>query len=176
MKANIENNFQWKHLTHQYYAAIVGMNMKRISQFKFRNLNVFPTKNRLYCIHSSIANLISFGQGCVLGWLSPSLPRLMSEDTPLKSGKLTSDQLSWIGSLSSIGGFFGVLTFGSFTTLIGCKNAMLFLAVPSIAFWFLIFFGDTYHYIMAARFFNGWAHGGTSTIIVLYISELANNK
>lgn len=111
-----------------------------------------------------------------MGWLSPSLSRLMSKDTPLKSGAITSGQLSWIGSMNSIGGFFGVFTFGSFTTLIGCKNAMLFLAVPSIVFWLLIYFGDLYYYILAARFFNGWSSGGTTTIIVLYISEFANNK
>lgn len=117
------------------------------------------------------------GHGAIIGWFSPALPKLLSESTPLvSSGPLTSTEVSWIGSITSIGAMCGSFTFGFFTTFLGCKRAMIFLAVPSTVFWILVYFGDTYHHILLARFLTGWTGGGNHTTIVLYISEIANDK
>lgn len=37
--------------------------------------------------------------GAVIGWFSPTLPILMSDDTPLVTGPLKSDEISWLGSV-----------------------------------------------------------------------------
>lgn len=43
-------------------------------------------------------------------------------------------------------------------------------------FWFLVYFGDTYYYIFIARFAAGLTGGGIQTTIVLFVSEIANDK
>lgn len=87
-----------------------------------------------------------------------------------------SGQLSWIGSITNIGAMFGTVLFGYVTMFLGCKRAMLFLALPSIMFWIIIYFGDTYYHILFARFVSGWIDGGALTTVVLYISEISNDK
>lgn len=116
------------------------------------------------------------GYGTILGWVSPVIPLLKSEDTPLSSGPLTSEQLSWIGSLSAIGSVGGAYIFGSLASFLGHKRAMILLTFPSAISWFLIYFGDTYHYIYAARLLAGSTAGGSQAMIFVYISEIANNK
>lgn len=71
---------------------------------------------------------------------------------------------------------FGTVIFGYITMLMGCKRAMLFLALPSIMFWILVYFGNTYDHILLARFTSGWVDGGALTTVILYISEISNNK
>lgn len=111
----------------------------------------------------------------MVGWFSPSLPILLSEDTPLVSGPLSSSELSWVGSINNLGALGGVLTFGFITTFLGCKRAILFLSLPSIAFWLLIYFGNTYYHLLFARCFAGWTGGGIQTTIVLFVSEISND-
>lgn len=36
-----------------------------------------------------LANLIMLSHGCIIGWFSPALPKLLSANTPLVSGPLT---------------------------------------------------------------------------------------
>lgn len=60
--------------------------------------------------------------------MSPALPILASNSTPLSSGPLTNDEVSWIGSVSCIGGLLGSLSLGYFTIQLGSKIVILGLA------------------------------------------------
>lgn len=111
----------------------------------------------------------------MLGWISPSLPKLASESTPLSSGPLTNTQISWVGSISAIGVIFGSLAFGFLTSHIGCKRATALVCIPSAAFWILIYFGYNYYHILLAEFLCGVAFGGMQTTSVLFISEIADD-
>lgn len=123
-----------------------------------------------------VANLIALSHGTIIGWVSPAIPKLSSAGTPLiKSGPLTNDQISWIGSINCVGGLLGSFSFGYFTAMLGSKRAVFFLAFPLAAFWLLIYYGDTYYHILIARFIGGWAGGGVRSSIMLYISEVAND-
>lgn len=59
------------------------------------------------------------GFGCAVGWLSMALPLLQSDDSPLENGKLSVSDLSWIGSIMSIGALTGNLLYGFLVTIIG---------------------------------------------------------
>lgn len=72
---------------------------------------------------------ISYGN--LIGWLSPSLLVLMSPNTPLEStGPISTQQASWIGSISYLGGFFGTFVFLVVIKLLGRKIAFCVLAIP----------------------------------------------
>lgn len=72
------------------------------------------------------------GYGVGMGWLTTALPLLQSDDTPLETGPITTEQLSWAGSIISIGGLLGNFSFGYLTSLIGSRNAVLILGVPQM--------------------------------------------
>lgn len=79
----------------------------------------------------------------------------MSDATPLVSGPLSNEEISWLGSINNIGALGGVIVFGFITSFLGTKKSILLLCVPSIAFWFLVYFGTTYYHLLFARFFTG---------------------
>lgn len=108
--------------------------------------------------------------------MSPALPILASEETPLETGPLTNEEISWIGSISCVGGLIGALCYGHITALLGSKRGVLFLAAPVIIFWLLIYFGTTYYHIFIARFIAGITNGGLQSSVILYVCEIANDE
>lgn len=122
------------------------------------------------------ANFIIFSHGGTLGWTSPALPVLLSNSTPLITGPLTNDELSWIGSMSSLGSVCGTFICGLLSMWLGCKRAMVFLAFPPIVFWILVYFGNTFYHILCARLIGGLTGGGFQSGVTLFVSEIANNK
>lgn len=81
---------------------------------------------------SPIVNVITFGHGTVLGWVSPFLPYLQSGGTHLTSGPVSTEQASWIGSTVCIGGVIGATTFGFLTERLGRKRGLQLIAVPQL--------------------------------------------
>lgn len=75
-----------------------------------------------------------------------------------------------------MGSLFGSLSFGYIIALMGSKRAITLLIIPFVAFWLLIYFGNVYYHILLARFIAGWAGGSMQTSLILYISEIANDK
>lgn len=103
------------------------------------------------------------------------MPYLKSNNTPLVDGPLTTDQISWIGSINSIGGIIGTISFGYIVSEMGSKRAIIFLTLPEIAFWILIYFGNHYYYILIARVLSGFTGAGIVPL-VLFVSEIANDE
>lgn len=114
--------------------------------------------------------------GCAMGWISPFIPYLRSPETHLLSGPLTSDDLSWIGSLLSIGGMVGSILFGSITGKMGKKNAMFLLVIPHLCFWALVYFGTQAYHLYIARFLAGITGGGALRTLTLYVAEMSENR
>lgn len=105
------------------------------------------------------------------------MPKLVSkENPPLASGPLTSEQISWVGSLNCIAAIIGSATFGYFTPLIGSKRSLIVLASPLVAFWLIIYFSQTYYHVLIARFIGGWTASGIQGGTILFVSEIANDE
>lgn len=75
-------------------------------------------------------NLTAFIFGVSIGFPGPHLELFKSDATPLSSGKITTNEESWISSLSSFGGIAMVLPFGWFSEQFGRKIAILLLGIP----------------------------------------------
>lgn len=143
---------------------------------------------------STQANMCAISYGGLIGWLSPSLLILLSANTPIVTGPITTQQASWIGSISYLGGFFGTFVFLVIIKLLGRKVAFCILAIPYFViterllektflnffsflklFWLTVLLADRLEYLYAARVFAGIAGGGTSIAIPLYVSEIADD-
>lgn len=101
---------------------------------------------------------------------------LTSPNAPLETGPLTLDELSWMGSINRIGGILGTFTIGYLASVVGCKRALTFLGIPAFAFWLIILTADSANWLICARFLTGWTSGGTYSIIMLYVAEIADPK
>lgn len=80
-----------------------------------------------------------------------------------------------MGSINCIAAVIGGTTFAYFTPLLGSKRALLALSCPLIAFWLILYFGDSYFHVLLARFIGGWTASGIYGGTILFISEIAND-
>lgn len=96
----------------------------------------------------------------IIGWISPALVRLTSDDTPLPSGPLNHVQISWIGSVDALSSVLTTFCFGFITVWLGAKNTLVLLSLPATLYWMLIYFGRSYEIIVLARFISGIVIGG----------------
>lgn len=119
---------------------------------------------------------MAFSHGMVIGWLSPFLPYLQSSDCHLKTGPVTADDVSWIGSLLCVGGFIGTISFGMITEKFGKRTAMFLLVIPHLSFWFLVFFSTHVYHLYFARALAGLSGGGSLRTITLFITEISENR
>lgn len=123
-----------------------------------------------------LGNLVILSYGSFVGWQSPALPLLTSPDTPLKTGPLSNADVAWIGCAPSIGAVIGTFLCAFLNMKYGSKIATTCCAFPLIAFWIIIYFGDTFYYVFAARFIGGMTAGGFQSGIVAFAAEISNDK
>lgn len=85
------------------------------------------------------------GTGCAVGWLSLALPLLQSDENPLH-GKLTIDEVSWIGSVMSLGSIAGNILFGLIVSIIGSRNCIFLIGLPQLVRVLSILFTKCYSF------------------------------
>lgn len=155
-----------------------------------------PSESYFHILNSFQASLIivSFGTSC--GWPSFSFLILESEDTPLKSGPLTTEELSWIVSIFCGGGVFGNFVFGWLVDKCSRKQILYVLSIPQIVSfhfiailslsenslwfyqlsWILIIFAQDAIYLYASRLLTGIAGGGGYIITPILIAEVSEDR
>lgn len=80
---------------------------------------------------------------------------LISNDTPLPSGKMSVEEASWMTALLSVGAVISNIVFGFIVKKFGRKIPLFSLGIPMIISWFLIWFAQNPWYLYAARFMGG---------------------
>ncbi|XP_019565072.3 facilitated trehalose transporter Tret1 [Aedes albopictus] len=121
-------------------------------------------------------NIINLAHGTTLGWLSPFLPLLQSENSPLETGPVTIEQGSWIGSILCLGGLAGAIIYGSLTSRLGVKRCISCIIIPNISFWVIVYFGTSVYHLYIARFIAGATGGGIMVTFPLFIADISDNK
>lgn len=66
-----------------------------------------------------------------------ALPLLQSDDSPLETGKITMTDKSWMGSILSLAGVLGNISFGFVVTWIGARNTIIVIGIPQLVSKFL---------------------------------------
>lgn len=90
-------------------------------------------------IFSFTANILIFLNGIHVGWPSPSLRKMFSEDYPFI---VTENEGSYIVIISYIGDIIGGICGCSLINLIGRKNTLLSITVPYTLSFLLISFSN----------------------------------
>jgi MFS family permease len=125
----------------------------------------------------STANLTTFAYGIAIGWPSPNLPRLLTEDTPLANKQvLTLDEVSWVGSIYLFGGCVSSLIFGWTAEKFGRKVTIIGAALPQAISWLVVEYGTNFNHLFLARLLVGLGGGGCFVTIPMYVSKLASEQ
>jgi MFS family permease len=124
---------------------------------------------------SPSANLTAFAYGICLGWPSPILPLLQSPDSPFVE-PLAIDEISWVASLSLIGGMVATPLFGYFLEKFGRKVTLLVSAIPQIASWIILEFSSSALHLYVARVLVGFGGTGLYLAIPMFIAEISTDE
>lgn len=118
-------------------------------------------------------NLISLSHGGAIGFVSPFLPYLRSKDSHV--GSVSDENISWIGSLLAVGGFFGAIIYGKISQKFGQKVTLIAIVLPHLCFWTLVLLSSEVYHLYIARILAGLTGGGTIRTIPLFIAEISEN-
>ncbi|GAB0092713.1 hypothetical protein DMENIID0001_077420 [Sergentomyia squamirostris] len=121
------------------------------------------------------ANCVGIIYGITIGWASPSIPLLQSENSPLLSGPITEEQGSWINSIMCVGGLAGTVFFGWMGDYFGRKWSLYLVAFPQIASYLLILIALDVEYLYISRFLGGFGGGGVFVLVPLFVTEIAED-
>ncbi|KAF5280030.1 hypothetical protein FQR65_LT03285 [Abscondita terminalis] len=106
-------------------------------------------------------------------WITPVLPWLLSEDTPLDA-PLTNTEETWLVSVEQIGAIVGSLLAAVFTDVIGRKLVLLISPFPYIIGLTAIAFTKSPVGVIILNSFVGISTGIILTIAPLYIAEVSD--
>jgi MFS family permease len=120
------------------------------------------------------ALLAMFCSGIHMGWPSPSLPRLFSEEYPFE---VTAEAASYITIIGAVGDIFGNIFSFLLVDYIGRKATILLIGVPQIVSMTMIYL-SSYSIVLlyVARFIGGISEGACFTILPIYICEVAEPR
>ncbi|XP_044733251.1 facilitated trehalose transporter Tret1-like [Chrysoperla carnea] len=109
--------------------------------------------------------------GMHLGWIGPTLHKLFSDNPPIQ---ITSNEGSWMASMNAFGGIFGPI-FGSISAdHFGRQKALIFLTVPYIITWILIYFAQNVYMLCVAQLISGFGAAAAFTVLPMYIGEITS--
>lgn len=120
------------------------------------------------------ATLSMIAAGTVYGWSTTILSRLMDgSEVPVR---ITSDEGSWIVSLTVIGSMIGPFIGASMASRYGRKFCLLFSSLFYIAGWIIVIFAKNVAALYASRIVLGVGVGMSYTTNPMYVSEVADTN
>ncbi|KAH8368899.1 hypothetical protein KR200_001001, partial [Drosophila serrata] len=120
-------------------------------------------------------NIAPFAHGLAIGWMSPVMRDLITDQSPLDFPVLVED-VSWIGSLIGIGAMMGNTLAGTLMNRIGRKPVMIGLALPTLIFWSLVYFVQSVEYLYVGRLMAGLTNGAFYVVLPTFLSEIADDN
>ncbi|KAJ3651079.1 hypothetical protein Zmor_017140 [Zophobas morio] len=118
-----------------------------------------------------IATIATFTTGLHVGWPAPSLPQLFSDEYPFD---VSAEEGSYITIIGSLGAFFGSFVGHFILDKIGRRRCILLIGLPQIiCFLSIIMSYQVMELLYVGRFLGGLGEGMVSTIILLYVGEIA---
>lgn len=114
--------------------------------------------------------------GFVLGWTSPAIIFLQSEDSPLESGPISINDASLMTSLLSVGAVLGCVLAGWLANAIGRKISLQILILPQLCAFILIATARTVTYLHISRVLSGFSAGSCVVVFPIFISEIADKR
>ncbi|XP_017757195.1 PREDICTED: facilitated trehalose transporter Tret1-like [Eufriesea mexicana] len=122
-----------------------------------------------------IVNISALSFGTMVGWQSPTIPQLQSENPPVGSEPMTDEAASWLTGITCISATIMSLTVGMIADRFGRKVTGCLMALPFCLSWLFTIFATEHMHLYIARFFAGISGGMVLFLIPLYISEITSD-
>ncbi|ESN97478.1 hypothetical protein HELRODRAFT_114157 [Helobdella robusta] len=129
------------------------------------------TRKILFSSMPCYLGALSFG--FVIGYTSPSLPKMQEIDEPLYNSPNSS---AWFGSLATIGGMLGCPLAGILVDKLGRKKSIMASSLPFLIGWLGIAWGTSLDVLYLARLLTGLGGGMVCVVSPLYISETSSKE
>ncbi|EDV32928.2 uncharacterized protein Dana_GF22441 [Drosophila ananassae] len=142
---------------------------------QFLKSRFLKRETRYQFLGTIIVNIITFAHGIGLGWLSPTLTKIQTPNSPLDF-KVNIDEISWLGSMLGLGSLCGNLAIGFLLERAGRKFFLYLLAAPYACLWILIYCASNVYFLYAARFLSGFIGGVAYVVLPIFISEIADTS
>ncbi|XP_050093494.1 facilitated trehalose transporter Tret1-like [Anopheles aquasalis] len=107
------------------------------------------------------------------GWTSPTLPKLLADDSPLP---VTPDESSWVVSILVLTSIAGPVLSAWLIDKFGRKLTLLLAVLPSIVGWILIGVGESVTVLFISRALSGISYGMAYSSMPLYLGEIASDR
>ncbi|KAH8412741.1 hypothetical protein KR009_005257 [Drosophila setifemur] len=153
---------------------IAAMTVKLASLFENPNC-LLSHRNRHQFLVTLLVNIATFSHGLGVGWMSPVMRNLQTDESPLDFPVLV-QQVSWIGSLVGIGSVIGNILAGFLQDRFGRKLVLFGIAIPYTIFWSLIYFVQSVEFLYVGRLMAGMTGGACYVVLPTFISEIADSN
>lgn len=111
-----------------------------------------------------------------MGWCSPILLILLSQDSPLSTGTITIDEASLVMSIYCLGGAVSTIIFGFLVNRIGRKYTIVIGAFLQTIAWSMILFGDNIDILYTARCLSGFGTAPALLAVPSFVAEISDKK
>ncbi|CAG9858894.1 unnamed protein product [Phyllotreta striolata] len=123
---------------------------------------------------AAVSGTISaISDGMQYGWTSPTIPILLSEDSPWE---VTASQAEWLESILMIGACCGLPATMYLVDKIGRKKSLLIAMVITLLAWIVMAVAPRIEYVFVARFCAGMAGDMAFVAAPMYVAEVADQK
>jgi len=119
-----------------------------------------------------------FVLGNFLGFPSPVQPQLQDLDgtgdpSSLWYIALTTEEMSWVSSLMTLGALVGGMTGGIFMDMLGRRTTLILISVPAVLGWLLMVLTVNPTMLFIGCFLGGLAGGIGSVVSPSYVGEIS---
>ncbi|XP_018905127.2 trehalose transporter 1-like protein isoform X3 [Bemisia tabaci] len=115
-------------------------------------------------------SLGSLAVGFSSAYTSPALPS-MTDATSILYGKVSAEEMSWIGSIMPLAALFGGMAGGPLIESLGRRTTIISTAVPFIVSFLLIALAVNVAMVMTGRAIAGFCVGIASLALPVYLGE-----
>jgi len=122
-----------------------------------------------------VANVPTFIVGICIAWNGTYLASFVSDNSPLKGGRLTDAQMSWMPTLFMFGGVVGTIPCFWIPEMYGRQRTLFWISFLCIAGWAMTIFKE-YYSTVVARFILGLSSGFNFVVTPTFVSEIADDK
>nr|CAD7424469.1 unnamed protein product [Timema monikensis] len=120
-------------------------------------------------------DLAAYTQGTIVGWPSPVLPSLQSENSPIGGEPMTDEEASWMGSVLCLGALLLTPIYGYLSNNHSRKLTGYLVGIPPIICWLMIIFARSKMTLFIARFLIGAVGAGNTVLCPLYVTEIVED-
>lgn len=120
--------------------------------------------------------MATMSYGIAFGWCSPSLPALLSDESPLPTGPITIDESNWISSILCIGLTLGALLSGPLSGRLGRIRLLMVLVPIQSVGWLLVIFAQNVYYLYGSRLLLGFIGSVLFVVLPVYVAEIADDR